>query len=297
MGCRTFLTIYIFDQLSRLSETAQGPFVVPCCTATRSAEIQKALGDSTRKRIFLPVGPLELPQVNGKPVFKTDLLTKMLMGDCGGHGRALEMLAEVLDNVDIGECNIQTLMANLQRELRELYPLAFKWTSQEARSLVMAVLTRQRLSAESPLPNTEKKPEIFVSAGLIRFVEDNIDYGYFEAPYIWIWAMARRCDPELGKIWNAFADYGYLMGNLDPLQIFSSTVEPRYKDPRYKDNRAFKDSIFQGPIFFVCKIRIISNIRISLIFWVPNHSILKFVWLILYVGTQKLQVLYSNPNE
>jgi hypothetical protein len=76
------------------------------------------------------------------------------------------------------------------------------------------------------------------------------------------------------------------------------TVEPRYKDPRYKDNRAFKD-IFQRPIFFVCKIRIISNIRISLIFWVPNHSILKFVWLILYVGTQKPQVLYSKhvpPN-
>ena len=72
-------------------------------------------------------------------------------------------------------------------------------------------------------------------------------------------------------------------------------VEPRYKDPRYKDNRAFKD-IFQGSIFFVCKIRIISNIRISLIFWVPNDSILKFMWLILYVGTQKLQVLYVPPK-
>ena len=70
------------------------------------------------------------------------------------------------------------------------------------------------------------------------------------------------------------------------------SLEPRYKDP-HKDNRAFKD-IFQGPIFFVCKIRIISNIRISLIFWVPNHSILKFMWLILYFGTQKLQVLYSK---
>ena len=71
---------------------------------------------------------------------------------------------------------------------------------------------------------------------------------------------------------------------------YNNTVEPRYKDPRYKDNRAFKD-IFQGPIFFVCKIRIISNIKISLIFWVPNHSILKFMWLIFYVGTQ---VLYSK---
>ena len=61
----------------------------------------------------------------------------------------------------------------------------------------------------------------------------------------------------------------------------------RYKDPQYKDNRTFKD-IFQGPIFFVCKIRIISNIRISLIFWVPNHSILKFI---LYVGTHLSQNL------
>ena len=87
----------------------------------------------------------------------------------------------------------------------------------------------------------------------------------------------KKCRKESGKSGK---------NDFDEVQVMH-TVEPRYKDPRYKDNRAFKD-IFQGLIFFVCKIRIIFNIRISLIFWVPNHSILKFMWLILYVGTQKL---------
>jgi len=89
---------------------AQGPFVIPCCTATSSVEIHDAFGLSSRPRVYLQVEPLESPQINAAPVFQMDSLTKILVNDCGGHGRALEILAETLAEVDIGKCNLEFLM-------------------------------------------------------------------------------------------------------------------------------------------------------------------------------------------
>jgi hypothetical protein len=44
--------------------------------------------------------PLEPPTKNNNPFFGTqDLLVKVLIADCGGHGRALELLAESIDDI------------------------------------------------------------------------------------------------------------------------------------------------------------------------------------------------------
>jgi hypothetical protein len=193
--------------------TAQGPFVIPCCTATSSTEIRDAFGLSSRPRIYLPIEPLEPPLINGALVFNPDPLTKILVEDCGGHGRALELLAEILAEVDIAQCNLKSLMAKIQKRLLKLYQFALNWSPDEARALILAVLTHQLLAVNSPLPNTTKSPEKFVSAGLIRFVE-NGDSGHFVVPYIWVWVIATHFKLSLDNICR-IGDYNYLLSDLD----------------------------------------------------------------------------------
>ncbi|KAN0068179.1 putative crinkler family protein [Elaphomyces granulatus] len=120
--------------------TAQGPFVIPCSTATSSTDIHDAFGLSSRPRMYLPVEPLEPQRINGALIFNPDPLTKILVDDCGGHGRALEILAKTL----------------AKKRLLELYHSAINWSGDEARSLILAVLTHQLLDANLPLPNTNK---------------------------------------------------------------------------------------------------------------------------------------------
>jgi hypothetical protein len=193
--------------------TALGPFIIPCCTATSSAEIQGAFSLSSRPRVYLGVEPLESPDIDGSAVFGNDPLTNILVRDCGGHGRALEILAEVLAKTNIEDCNLKMLMTDIQGRLLQLYQSAIKWTDREAQSLIVAVLTNQRLNANSPLPHTNKLPENFAATGLIRFVNDG-SHGYLEAPYIWIWAIATRYRSPISNIWR-FDDYNHLLGDLD----------------------------------------------------------------------------------
>jgi hypothetical protein len=47
-------------------------------------------------------------------------------------------------------------MAEIQKRLLELYHSAINWSGDEARSLILAVLTHQLLDANLPLPNTNK---------------------------------------------------------------------------------------------------------------------------------------------
>ena len=48
--------------------TQQGPFLLPCCTATISGPVLSTLRASNRKRVYLPVTSLEPPtiQENGR---------------------------------------------------------------------------------------------------------------------------------------------------------------------------------------------------------------------------------------
>jgi hypothetical protein len=58
--------------------------------------------------MYLPVEPLEPQRINGALIFNPDPLTKILVDDCGGHGRALEILAKTLAKVDISQCTVLT---------------------------------------------------------------------------------------------------------------------------------------------------------------------------------------------
>src|SRR6266540_1139843 len=55
-------------------------------------------------------------------VFETTYyITKILVDDCGGHGRALETLQEILKNRDIKKVNVNDLMKDLRVCLHDRY--------------------------------------------------------------------------------------------------------------------------------------------------------------------------------
>ncbi|KAF0434870.1 putative crinkler family protein [Gigaspora margarita] len=190
-------------------------FLIPCCTATISRTLRSPLKSTGRLRINLPVISLQPPTTLQNniftPVFQQDNhIIKLLVDDCGGHGRALEVLAETLKDKNINECNVDNLMHQLYSNLICRYEDAFNITALEAQTIALLILTRKRLDQNECVPNTDKLPDSFVQPGLIRFKRIGISAeGYFEAPYLWVWIMAQQTtkngDPLL-KGWQLF-DY------------------------------------------------------------------------------------------
>lgn len=75
--------------------------MIPCATFRYSAPIQMEFA-SYRRRISLPCSILKLPTIDGEPVFITkDLVGKVVVDDCGGHGRALEALADAFQALQV----------------------------------------------------------------------------------------------------------------------------------------------------------------------------------------------------
>src|SRR6185369_15084458 len=99
---------------------------------------------SHRKHVYLPVASLEPPNYRQDhslvPVFKNDEITKTLVEDCGGHGRALEVLNDCLAGRSIEECNLDTLMNDLRHKLTETYRNAILISAEDARPIARAVL-------------------------------------------------------------------------------------------------------------------------------------------------------------
>ncbi|KAF9343633.1 hypothetical protein BGX26_005433, partial [Mortierella sp. AD094] len=91
-----------YRALTNIADLALGDvFLITCCTATVSTPVDRALAFTHRKRVVLPVASLNPPFIlqSGTRVLVFDMddhITKVLMGDCGGRGRALESLQETL---------------------------------------------------------------------------------------------------------------------------------------------------------------------------------------------------------
>jgi hypothetical protein len=183
-----------------------GVFVIPVCTSTITGPIDDTLKGFTRNRIYLPVSSLQPPNYqqgdNLVPVFKNDEITNTLVEDCGGHGRALEILNDCLDGHSIEECNVDTLMNKLRHELTIKYRDAIFGSIEYARPIARAILTRSLLNKYKHVPKTDKTPDELVGGGLIRFEQiEGSSEGYLTAPYIWFWIFVemsqQRGDPIL----------------------------------------------------------------------------------------------------
>jgi hypothetical protein len=211
-----------YTALQGIADVAmQGALIIPCCTATVAGPITAFLAASHQKRVYLPVCPLEPPTIprNGEedPVFTDDRMVKLLVADCGGHGRALECLARAMRR-GLADGNVSDIMQEVRIDLRDRYMEAISYLDFTSFAAVARViLLQQYVTADKCIPGTEHRPDDVASVGLIRFERDSTRTGGFlTAPYIWLWlftSLSDKHDEILGR-WR-FDDYGEHEGKWD----------------------------------------------------------------------------------
>ncbi|KAF9095501.1 hypothetical protein BGX27_001265 [Mortierella sp. AM989] len=214
-----------YKALTNIGDLAlEDVFLMACCTATVTSPVDKALASTHRKRVVLPVAKLQPPRICrdglAVPVFdEDDHIIKVLVGDCGGHGRALESLLRACE--EAGEdYNVDLLMNKLYLQLKDLYSEAILLLSSTAQAMARAILTRAILDPDKPLPETNKLPGELAIPGLIRYEQpDGLGTaGYLTAPYIWVWLFSYQpkegADPILSN-WR-FCDYQDIKSKMDP---------------------------------------------------------------------------------
>ncbi len=213
-----------YQTISNIADLGcQGVFLIPCCTASITGPIDYLVKASYQKRVYLPVPSLHPPTIRqnntGKSikVFQQDYITKILVEDCGGHGRALETLQEILKNHDINKCNLDLLMNDLRYALSDRYIDAFNLSKTEAQFIARAILNRHPLNIDEIIPEINKTPDEITRHGLIQFEPTSpvSKTGYLIAPYIWIWILAQQIGVDgLLKDWQ-FSDYKKQASKLD----------------------------------------------------------------------------------
>ncbi|KAI1302690.1 hypothetical protein EDD11_005566 [Mortierella claussenii] len=214
-----------YSALTNIGDLAlQDVFLIACCTATVTSPVDKALASTHRKRVMLPIASLEPPRTSQDglpmPVFdEDDHIIKVLVGDCGGHGRALESL-QLAIRAQGEDYNVDSLMNSLHLKLQDLYSEAISIPSSTVQAMARAILTRARLEPDKPLPGTGKLPGELAIPGLVRYQQpDGLGTGgYLVAPYIWVWLFSYQpkegADPLLMN-WR-FSDYSDLKSKMDP---------------------------------------------------------------------------------
>ncbi|KAK3810919.1 MAG: hypothetical protein J3Q66DRAFT_404319 [Benniella sp.] len=214
-----------YNALTNIADLAtEDVFLLACCTATVTSPVDRALAFTHRKRVVLPVASLESPCIFqdglSVPVFEEDdHIIKVLVSDCGGHGRALECLQQALNDAG-SDYDVDSLMNQLHTRIRDLYSEAIAIPPSTAEAIGRAILTRTRLNPEIVLPGTNKTPGELAIPGLVRYEQpDGLGSGgYLMAPYIWIWFLSyqpnERADPLL-KNWG-FSDYSEIKSKVDP---------------------------------------------------------------------------------
>ncbi|KAF9996051.1 hypothetical protein BGZ65_008337, partial [Modicella reniformis] len=199
-------------------------FMIACCTATVTSPVDQVLVSAHRKRVTLPVASLQPPHIDNDgsivPVFdENDHVTKVLVSDCGGHGRALECLQQALDGAG-RDYNVDSVMNQMHAGIKDLYSEAISIPPSTVEAMARAILTRTRLDPDIKLPGTNKKPGELAIPGLVRYEQPQGlgCGGYLTAPYIWVWYLSyqpnEHADPLL-KNWD-FSDYSEIKSKVDP---------------------------------------------------------------------------------
>ncbi|KAG0330716.1 hypothetical protein BG000_011552 [Podila horticola] len=209
-----------YRALTHIGDLALGEvFLMPCCTATVTSPVEKALAFTHRNCVVLPVASLKSPHIEkdglSMAVFEEqDHIIKVFVSDCGGHGRALECLHQVLETR--GNDNVESLMNGLFLKLRGRYSEVFLMLSTTAQAMARAILTRVQLDPDKPLAGTDKLPGQLAIPGLVRYKQKMGlgAEGYLTAPYIWVWLLSHGTDPLLNNF--RFNDGQELESKVDP---------------------------------------------------------------------------------
>ena len=209
----------IYRTLATIGDlTQKGAFLLPCCTATVSVSARQFFAHSSRLRVYLPLTPLKPPTILtdgiSVPVFEKDDLVETLLDDCGGHGRAIEILWHLISQIPSWRDNISDFMERLRSALLGQYENALRATDAEKSFIISTVLSHTRLQLDKRIPSLEKTPDELAGPGLMWY-EDVLDFcGYLRVPYILLWMWARRSNGVLGGF--GFDDYSELSALANP---------------------------------------------------------------------------------
>ncbi|KAF9319144.1 hypothetical protein BG006_003044, partial [Podila minutissima] len=113
-------------------------FLMACCTATVTSPVEEMLAFTHQNWVVLPVASLKSPHIEkdglSMAVFdEQDHVIKVLVSNCGGHGRALECLHEIVKTR--GKDNVESLMNGLHHKLQGHYSEAFLMSSSTAQAM------------------------------------------------------------------------------------------------------------------------------------------------------------------
>jgi hypothetical protein len=183
------------------------PFILIACSTTTTIRTLNFLNNvSIRSIVTLtppPISePLEITRLFESLVtYDKRLITKIMMQDMGGHGRALECLLETLKECDLNHVSANTVMQGVTSKLRLLYK---NWNilqnQDEVQGLLVSVFCRAKLKLNEVIPGTTVTVDEIMQAGLFRYDDKE---GTLSVAYIWILLMKDfNRFPELTAIIN-----------------------------------------------------------------------------------------------
>jgi hypothetical protein len=119
--------------------------------------------------VYLPVASLKPPHIRENDMLKsafdsTDTITKILLEDCGGHGRAIEILWTLTKVDGSWKHNI----GNFMRDFRRCF-LTLSFTDEEVQAIVQVALCHQQLYSQKEVLTTGRHPDELAGPGLIRY--------------------------------------------------------------------------------------------------------------------------------
>ena len=182
----------VMQEVCRLINQKEAPFVVGCVTATQSMD--HGLATSPQARKFL-----QLPSVTQVTVNKVDQipnhpLKHLLVMDMGGHGRALECLVNALTKMESasGDAVVGAVMA----DLFDKYPNAGMFGRSDSRSfddsdikgILRASLCGKWIARGSTIANVNPEKMMLIR---LNYNSGQTEYR-IDLPYIWLHMMLSR---------------------------------------------------------------------------------------------------------
>lgn len=186
-----FGEMILMQTLTALGDLAQQGFIIVCGTSVSYSLIDKILKGSQQRRVLLPCASLDPPRINDKPVFNSSgIVEKILIQDCGGHGRALEALIGIIPALSRDAHATGYIESLVVQRLHELYRGAFPRET-DAQGIAKAVIAKRRLERDELIPGTSVTPDEVVQNGLVRFeTDEHKSSGYLNVPYNWLLVLA-----------------------------------------------------------------------------------------------------------
>lgn len=178
----------LYRALVCLQDLVNGsPSFVVSVTSYTSYIVDNALKSSPqRRKLICP------PPVDGKQVIPnagSNPLVEVLIEDMGGHGRALEVLFELVRNAGADH---EELFSVVVDSLKQRYP-AWRTMTDHLVPVLGLVLGNVRVAAETRVAGTNFCVNDVVETGLVRLSES----GVLTCPYIWLSIMVPKVGQEL----------------------------------------------------------------------------------------------------